>query len=263
MKLVLAFLALVLAPAAFAQTVTLNVTPATAVGSATPVATWSTSPAATSCAASGGWTGNKAASGTQTLAAISANASYTLTCTFGVGGTATASWDAPTHNTDGSPYTDGAGYLVLYGQSPSNLTQSVTVNSPTVTSRDFTGLAPGTWYFATRAFNTAGRQSDTSTVANTVVAAAVTRAATAGVVITAPPPTTPNPPSNMRAIGTQVFTLTMIGRDIMLGGEVGTVTLGQPCGPVSVYGSYRTVARADVTLRTTVPNGAVLVARCG
>ncbi|MES2436420.1 MAG: right-handed parallel beta-helix repeat-containing protein [Patescibacteria group bacterium] len=51
--------------------------------------TWS-STNATSCIASGGWTGTKSVSGSQTIAGISSNNTYTLTCT-GPGGTAVKS----------------------------------------------------------------------------------------------------------------------------------------------------------------------------
>ena len=62
------FLAAGAAQAQTAGTVTLRANPTSATGSIVPVLTWSTNPVATSCTASGGWSGTKAASGTQTLA---------------------------------------------------------------------------------------------------------------------------------------------------------------------------------------------------
>ena len=100
--------ALLLAGLAQAQTagvVSLSATPTSGTGSVTPRLTWSTNPVATSCTASGGWSGTKAASGAQTLTAINANTNYTLTCTWGTG-SATVNWTAPTTNTNGSACAD-------------------------------------------------------------------------------------------------------------------------------------------------------------
>src|SRR5262245_50255135 len=49
-----------------------------------PTLSWSTTPAAVSCTASGdaAWTGTKAASGTQTLALVAPPRSYTLRCVW-------------------------------------------------------------------------------------------------------------------------------------------------------------------------------------
>ena len=79
-------LAMLLVGAAHAQTagvVNLQANQTSGTGSMTPVLTWSTNPAAVSCTAGGGWSGTRAASGTQTLPAISATTNYTLTCNWG------------------------------------------------------------------------------------------------------------------------------------------------------------------------------------
>src|SRR6185369_8184211 len=94
-----------------AGVVTLRANATSATGSIVPVLTWSTNPVATSCRASGGWSGNKSASGSETLARINATTNYTLTCSWGSGSTR-VSWTAPTTNTDGSPLTDLAGFRV-------------------------------------------------------------------------------------------------------------------------------------------------------
>ena len=72
-----------------APTVTLSASPVSVTTGATTALTWS-STNATSCTASGGWTGAKATSGTETSAALTANASFTLTCS-GSGGSGSAS----------------------------------------------------------------------------------------------------------------------------------------------------------------------------
>lgn len=67
-----------------APTLSFTAVPGTVQAGATTQLTWSAN-GATSCTASGSWTGTKGASGTQSSGALSANASFTLTCT-GAGG---------------------------------------------------------------------------------------------------------------------------------------------------------------------------------
>jgi hypothetical protein len=61
-------------------------------------------------------------------------------------GTATFTWGTPTTNTDGSPLTNLVGYRVLFGNSPTNLNQSLGVGL--VTRYVASNLTPGTYCFA-------------------------------------------------------------------------------------------------------------------
>ncbi|HTB64661.1 MAG TPA: hypothetical protein VK727_00435 [Steroidobacteraceae bacterium] len=79
-----ATLAVAVVPAA---TVSLVANPQSVAAGGTSVLTW-TSTNATSCTASGGWTGVQATSGTQMTAAVTTGTSYSLTCT-GPGGAGT------------------------------------------------------------------------------------------------------------------------------------------------------------------------------
>jgi hypothetical protein len=72
-----------------APTVTLNAAPGTVGTGGSSTLTWSSTDA-TSCTASGGWTGAQATSGSQSTGALSASASFSLDCS-GAGGTATRS----------------------------------------------------------------------------------------------------------------------------------------------------------------------------
>jgi hypothetical protein len=72
-----------------APTITLTATPAAVASGQATSLQWSTTDA-TACTASGGWTGTKATSGTETPATITAATTYTLTCT-GPGGSANKS----------------------------------------------------------------------------------------------------------------------------------------------------------------------------
>jgi len=69
-----------------APTVTLTANPTSVSVNGVSTLTW-TSTNATSCTASGGWSGTKATSGTESTGALSNSQSYTLTCT-GAGGSA-------------------------------------------------------------------------------------------------------------------------------------------------------------------------------
>lgn len=80
----------------------------------------------------------------------------------------TISWTPPTQNMDGTPIDNLAGYRVLYGTAPTTLSQATSV--PANTTRWVAdGLAPGTWYFALKAFKTGGEESPLSTVASKTV----------------------------------------------------------------------------------------------
>ncbi|GJM27351.1 MAG: hypothetical protein DHS20C16_37660 [Phycisphaerae bacterium] len=70
------------------------------------------------------------------------------------------SWTAPTQNNDGSPLTDLAGYIIFYGPSSRNYTNELRIDNPGMTSVVVDGLAPGTYYFAAKAFNSASVESD-------------------------------------------------------------------------------------------------------
>jgi hypothetical protein len=69
------------------------------------------------------------------------------------GGTAELNWTAPTHNTDGSPLSDLAGYFVYHGTNPDNLIQIAEVQGAQSTSHTVPALGSGTHYFAVTAYN--------------------------------------------------------------------------------------------------------------
>lgn len=77
-------------------------------------------------------------------------------------GSATLSWQPPTSNTDGSPLTNLAGYVVRYGTSPSDLNIQVRIDNPGLVRYVVSDLTPATWYFHVAAFNTAGVESSPS-----------------------------------------------------------------------------------------------------
>lgn len=136
-------------------------------GTLTPTLTWSTSPAATSCVASGdtAWAGTKAASGTQTLAAfpVTTPKAYALVCNWPGQTSALLTWTPPTQNTDGTPLTNLAGYRINWGTAADART-SVVQLAANVTSHTISSLTAGTWYFGVKAFTTQGAESATSNI---------------------------------------------------------------------------------------------------
>lgn len=173
--------ALLLCGASLAQGQTLDFTLSASSSdgrTVTPRLTWSTTPAAASCTASGGtgWAGTKAASGTQTLAGVTASQSYVLQCSWPGATIAVVNWTPPTTNTDGTPYTNPNGFRIQYGNTgpaEQQLTQSVYLNNAQSAGNTWTSptLAPGTWYFGVKAVNTLGLESTLSNVASKAMTA--------------------------------------------------------------------------------------------
>lgn len=190
MKKLVCLLVCALSPlAAWGQTSpTLTFTAETTVGveSVVPKLTWATTPAATSCTASGAtdWTGTKAASGTVTLAAINASKTYTLVCNWPGDTSATMTWTAPTQNTDGSSLTNLAGYKAFWGTN-SALTGATTrdITNPSTLTTSLTGLATGTWYFGVKAYNSAGTESAMSNIASKTITSTSGVTRTVGIVV--------------------------------------------------------------------------------
>lgn len=130
----------------------------------TPKLTWATSPAATSCTASGAtdWTGTKSASGTVTLAAINATRSYSLSCAWAGKSTVELNWTAPTTFSNGTPLTpatDLGGYRIQYGSTAAALTESFYLQEPGALKWTSPTLAPGEWFFTVRAYTPSGLES--------------------------------------------------------------------------------------------------------
>jgi len=160
-----------------APTVTLSANPGTVSPGAAATLNWNATDA-TSCTASGGWSGVLGTSGSQNTGSLSATSTYSLNCT-GTGGstrrdvtvtvqapatgTADLSWYAPSTNVDDSPLTDLAGFNIYRGTSASNLQRIASVSASERTYRA-TNLSSGTHYFAVTATNLAGAESARSNI---------------------------------------------------------------------------------------------------
>jgi hypothetical protein len=89
---------------------------------------------------------------------------FSITVSQATNGSASLSWTPPTTNTDGSSLSNLAGYRVTYGRTSTNLDQVVQISNAGVSSYTVTGLSSGTWYFAVKAYNSAGAESNVSNV---------------------------------------------------------------------------------------------------
>ena len=89
--------------------------------------------------------------------------SITVNATGSSAGAATLSWMPPTQNTDGTALTDLAGFKIYYGTNQAALDKTITVNNPSVSSYLVSDLAPATWFFSVKAFNSSRVESDLST----------------------------------------------------------------------------------------------------
>ncbi len=131
--------------------------------------TWDSS-SATSCEASGDWSGDQSLSGTFTTPPLTEDSNFRLTC-FAQAQSAvsqvgvnvvdpTVSWQPATTNEDGTPFDDLTGFTVYWGSSSRNYTSSVSLGPNT---REYTlDLAAGTYYVAITSTNSLDEESDYS-----------------------------------------------------------------------------------------------------
>lgn len=82
---------------------------------------------------------------------------------------ATLSWTAPTRNSDGSTLTNLAGYRIHYGSSASVLAQTIQISNAGITTYVIENLAPGTYYFAVKAYSSGGTESELSNVVSKTI----------------------------------------------------------------------------------------------
>src|SRR6185295_12827691 len=87
---------------------------------------------------------------------------FAISVTQVANGSATITWTPPTQNTDGSSLTNLAGYRLYYGTNSSSLTQTVQIANAGASSYVVEDLSPATWFFAVKAYNSSGAESDLS-----------------------------------------------------------------------------------------------------
>lgn len=77
-------------------------------------------------------------------------------------GSVTLTWVAPTVNSDGTPLSDLAGYMIRYGTSSTTYSNNVRVADPSLQTYTVQNLASGTYFFAVAAFDTSDNTSTNS-----------------------------------------------------------------------------------------------------
>jgi lysophospholipase L1-like esterase len=168
--------------------VSLSVSPATVASGGTTQLSWTTS-SATSCSASGGWSGAQPPVGSATSSALSANTTFTLTCT-GVGGTGS---DSKTVTVTAKPAP-----TVSLAANPTSVTSGAKTQLSWTSTNATSCTASGGWSGgqATSGTATSGALSANTTFTLTCTGSGGTANATAAVTVTpAPPPPSPPPPA--------------------------------------------------------------------
>lgn len=163
------------AQAQVAGQITLSVEATTAAnGTVTPKVTWSTTPlAANGCVANGGWSGNKAASGTELPAPVSKSTLFGLTCSWS-NMTVHLNWIPPTTNTDGSALTNLSGYRIYITNPSGGSETAISLTGGSLTTATWTAGVIGKYSFAISAVTADGAESLPSTPPATWTAASAT-----------------------------------------------------------------------------------------
>lgn len=254
--------------AAQAQTSTpLTCTPTEGNATATTSCTWDMI-GYSACEASGGWSGTKAAKGTETVKlSTPGDITLTLTCTPNAtttNGAAAISWIPTTLGTDGKPITL-SGYSVHYGRSADVLATTVAVNGATTSSHVIENLASGVWFFGVRALTATGAQSGMSSIVSKDISATTSTGQPSirrqTIKVLEP---VPLPPTGLTVIQKTAWDVKRrywgLFGPYELNARVGTVELGSACTRESVEG-HNGVDRSDVTF-TRSPRSKLVVARC-
>ena len=96
-------------------------------------------------------------------------AAFAIAVTAVSSGSAVLSWTLPTRNTNNTVLTNLAGYRIYYGTSSSSLSKTISISNASVSTYVVENLSPATYYFAVKAFNSSGVESDLSNKVSKVV----------------------------------------------------------------------------------------------
>ena len=94
---------------------------------------------------------------------------FAINVTPATTGSATLSWTPPTTNSDGTPLVNLAGFRIVYGQASRQYSQVLDIASPVIATAMIENLSAGTWYFAVKAYTSAGVESDVSNEASKTI----------------------------------------------------------------------------------------------
>lgn len=240
-----------------AVTVSLSADPVEGVETVTPTLTWS-STGAVSCEASGGWSGAKAVSGSETLPPIDRTTSFGLSCSA-ADGSAQLTWTAPDQYTNGDPLplSELGGFKIYHGPRGGPLTDVVDIPDEAAVTYRVEGLPAGERDFAMTAYTDSGDESAQTNRAFTLIEVAAS-SADASVTVRLKP----NPPVLVTVENFAYALRVLPNGEIKLADRIGTIAFGVPCGetPVVQRGvqTYYEVPAEHVVPR---PSG-VVVAAC-
>ncbi len=152
-------------------TVSLSASPSAIVAGESTTLQWSAQNAEW-CNADGAWSGSKAMSGSLEINNLSQTSTFEITCgaaanqaialaSVNVAKLLNLQWSAPTHNTDGSPVGELAGYNLYLGETSGNYTLHQQIEDSEIRSAEVQ-LPPGSYYFALTAINAEGIESEHS-----------------------------------------------------------------------------------------------------
>ncbi len=79
------------------------------------------------------------------------------------------SWTPPTENTDGTPLLDLSGHKIYIRPAEGSYTELIDLSNPALTTYVVDNLAPGTYFFVITAYNSAGRDSEASSVVSKTI----------------------------------------------------------------------------------------------
>jgi hypothetical protein len=218
-------LASLVTPAAFAVPPVVKITatgPVTGKAGYTSGFSWTVT-GATSCFASGAWSGSKPMNGTQAVT-VSAAASYSLTC-HASDAVNTISWTPPTKNEDGSTLTNLDSYGLYRGVgATASPTKLKTVTGAGTASTTDTGLATGTYRYAVTAINADGVESALSTVVSTNAVASTDTESVAFAV-----QAVPNPPTGVAVTNAVAYEIRQNSKGVWVASRIGVLPEGSVC----------------------------------
>lgn len=245
-------------PRATTITVTLNASPMTGTCPYDSNVSWN-AVNASGCTKSGAWSGNVAASGSETVNVNATQMTLTLTCSAQTE-SALLQWTNPTQNVDGTAATL-KGNKVFHSNLQSDLeSKTPIILTPAVTQYLVTGLPAGIRYFGVKATSSVSPYQDSALAGPVSTTITLPSGAdTKQLGCTTPP--VPKPPSNV-TVGSTVWD-TVGGK---VGRDVGLIALDVEClgtEPLILQGDfgYWRVPREEVDI-TRKPRSTVLLGRC-
>jgi hypothetical protein len=187
---------------------------------------------------------------------VTTTATYSIVCSA-ANGQAIVSWTAPTQNTDNTPLLDLRGFKIFHATTVAGLASAtpIVINDPLAVTYTITGLPSGARYYAMKAFNSTGVDSDMSPSATNVVVIPASTA-TANVTIT----TKPKPPVIV-TVNTVAYAVQFQWNKFVMV-PVGTVPLNIACVSTQNVNNYNVVPRANVKMYEGITKPNVLVAEC-